>query len=106
VTDTVWLIMKKSGISRIAKGGRKTWRSPHIKRPALAEGEYAVLITVKVPDSAWNPKPLPEATITVPESALVAPAVLVGVTDPPPDEASLEASLDEAGREHAEAGGP
>lgn len=86
MNDSCWLVLKKTGIQRVVKGNTRQWDRARgdIPRPRLAQGEYAVLISVKVPDSAFKPIGLPTAVINVPESALVAPTVDVQVTDPPP----------------------
>lgn len=86
MTDAVWIIVSRKGIQRIAKGPTRAWqrRNLDIPRPRLAQGEYAVLVKVDVPDSAFKPIGLPTAVITVPEAALVAPTVDVEVQTPPP----------------------
>ena len=47
-----------------------------IGRPNLRSGEYAILLRFKVPDNLFA-RALPEATIHVPEPALIKPAVEV-----------------------------
>lgn len=79
--DTFWLILNAKGAVGIRKGRRAKWHA--LERPALGRGEYAVALTVDVPDSAFAPSPLPSATLTIPESALVAPAISVELEDPP-----------------------
>lgn len=79
--DVAWLVVNAKGIVRVVKGRRAKWHTP--ERPALSKGEYAVLVSVTVPDSAFAPTPLPTAHIEVPESALVAPTVEVTVEQPP-----------------------
>ena len=82
--DSCWIIMTAKGIRRMTKGRRANWTP--VERPALNAGEYAVLISVEVPDSAFKPRALPEATVRVPESSLVAAPVEVEIEDPPADE--------------------
>lgn len=76
--DSAFLIFNKKGLVRMVKGRRVPSYGPRV-RPALDAGEYAVLVTVNVPDAVFMPQPTPEATITVPESAVVAPRVEVVV---------------------------
>lgn len=81
--DSAWLIMNKRGLTRMVKGKTgPSWRKEHV-RPALKEGEYAVLISVEVPESAFKPAPLPSASITIPESAIIAAPAHVDVLEPP-----------------------
>jgi hypothetical protein len=83
--DACWLVVSNKGVQRIVKGQTRAWQRQRldIPRPRLAQGEYAVLISVEVPDSAFRPIGLPTAHIKVPESALVGPPVEVQVEDPP-----------------------
>lgn len=85
--DSAWLVVKSTGIQRIVKGNTRQWQRSRgdIPRPPLRHGEYAVLISVEVPDSAFKPIGLPTATIVVPEHALIAPKVDVEVQQPPPE---------------------
>lgn len=87
MTDAVWIIVSRKGIQRIAKGPTRAWqrRNLNIPRPRLAQGEYAVLVKVDVPDSAFKPIRLPTAVIT-----LVAPTVDVQVQTPPPPDGDTE----------------
>jgi hypothetical protein len=78
--DSCWLIMTSTGIRRMAKGRNANWKD--VQRPKLEKGEYAVLVSVEVPATAFNPRPLPSATIQVSEEQLVAPAVDVTIEDP------------------------
>lgn len=82
MTDTFWIVVTRDGASRLVKGRRAKYQTP--ERPALKQGEYAVLVTIRVSDAVFRPAPLPEATITVPETAIVAPQVRVDVESPPP----------------------
>lgn len=81
--DSAFLIFNNKGIIRMLKGNAGRPRYASRQRPALAAGEYAVLVTVNVPDAVFKPQPTPEATITVPESGVVAPRVDVLVEVPP-----------------------
>lgn len=78
--DSCWLIFDKKGVREMRKGRRSNWQN--VERPALKAGQYAVLVTVNCPDRAFQAVPLPEATITVPEGALIAPVVDVKVEVP------------------------
>lgn len=82
MNDSCWLIMNARGIRRMAKGRRSSWRQ--VERPALEKGEYAVLVSVTVPNTAFKPQALPEATLEIQESQLVAPTVRVAIEEPPP----------------------
>lgn len=75
--DSAFLIFNKSGISRLVKG-RHSRHQPH-QRPALDAGEYAVLVSVSVPDQIFKPRAIPEATITVPDAAVIEPRVDVAI---------------------------
>lgn len=79
--DSAYLIFDQKGLRRMVKGRRVPSYGPRT-RPALAAGEYAVLVTVVVPDAVFKPLPTPEATITVPESAVLSPVVEVVVETP------------------------
>jgi len=79
--DSFFLICTKNGARRMAKGRPTKWQPR--KLPALAAGEYAVLLSVEIPDSTFAPRPTPEATIRIPESAVIAPPVEVEVLEPP-----------------------
>jgi hypothetical protein len=84
VKDSCWLIMTAKGVTRMAKGvtrGRSRWER---SRPALKAGEYAVFISVEVPDAAFKPAPLPTATIKVTEASLITPSASVEVLEPLP----------------------
>lgn len=92
--DSCYLIFTKKGVRRIAKGRRATW-GPR-ERPALEAGEYAVFVTVIVPDAVFAPRTTPEATITVPEVAVIEPRVAVDVQTPPADDVgATEGRVDE-----------
>lgn len=85
--DSAFLIFDKRGLRRMVKSTTgPSWKRTHV-RPALKTGEYAVLVKVTVPDSAFAPAPTPEATIIVPDSAIVAPRVDVQVESPPTEDA-------------------
>lgn len=88
MTDSCWLIMSEKGIRRMAKGRNSNWHD--IRRPKLEAGEYAVLISVEVPQTAFKPRPLPSATIVISEESLVAAPIAVEVEDPPADENVVE----------------
>lgn len=47
-----------------------------IGRPSLRSGEYAILVKLKVPDNLFV-HAFPEATINVPENAVIKPVVEV-----------------------------
>jgi len=79
--DSFFLICTAKGVNRLTKGKHHPWQTP--KLPALAAGEYAVLLSVEIPDSTFAPRPTPEATIRIPESAVIAPPVEVEVLEPP-----------------------
>jgi hypothetical protein len=79
--DSFFLICTKDGVRRIAKGRRSQWDK--VKLPALSAGEYATYLHVEIPDSTFAPRPTAEATIRIPESAVVAPPVEVEVLEPP-----------------------
>lgn len=79
--DSFFLICTKDGVRRIAKGRRSTWEKRTL--PSLSAGEYTVFLSVEIPDSTFQPRPTPEATIRIPESAVVAPPVEVKVLEPP-----------------------
>ena len=92
--DSVWLIITKSGIDRMVRGGDQNSRTRpeqyrKVTRPALKVGEQAMLISVEVPGSVFEPKPDPHAIIVVPESRLVAPTVSVTVEEPPAEAAGV-----------------
>lgn len=88
--DSAYLIFSKNGLRRMVKGYTgPSWSRKHV-RPALKEDEYAVRVTVNVPDSVFAPRSAPEATITIPESAVLVPSAEVSV-DPMDDAATLEA---------------
>lgn len=76
--DSAFLIFDKKGLRRMVKGHRRGFP---VRRPSLSAGEYAVLVTVNVPESVFKPLPTPQATITVPQSAVVEPVVDVVVTE-------------------------
>lgn len=77
--DSAYLIFNKNGLRRMMKGtSGPSWAQTR-KRPALAAGEYAVLVTVNVPNAIFADRPMPEAIITVPESAVLTPRVDVTV---------------------------
>lgn len=81
--DSAFLVFNRQGLVRMVKGmNKRHWNSKR-QRPELRAGEYAVLVTVEVPDAVFEPRPTPEATITVSESAVVTPAVHV-VTEQAP----------------------
>jgi hypothetical protein len=72
--DSAYLIFNHMGLRRMVKGKRK---GSARTSPALNRGEYAVLVRVVVPNSVFNPPPTAEATITVPEHAvIIAPPVV------------------------------
>lgn len=77
--DSGFLIVNKKGIVGFRKGGNTKYDR---KTPALAAGERAVFISVEVPESAFSPRPTPQATIVVPEEKLAYPAVDVIINDP------------------------
>lgn len=81
--DSAYLIFNHMGLRRMVKGKRKG--SPRAS-PALNRGEYAVLVTVNVPASVFKPTPTAEATITVPETAVIVapPVVELSVNGAPP----------------------
>lgn len=81
MNDSCWIIMTEKGIRRMAKGRLSNWQE--IRRPKLEAGEYAVLISVEVPVSAFKPRALPAATVTISEESLIAAPVQVTVEDPP-----------------------
>jgi hypothetical protein len=78
----VYLIFNARGFVRAAKGGAK-WNE---KVPYLESGERAVRLEVTVPDSAFSPMGAIQASIVVPEAALMAPKVVVDVTAPLPSD--------------------
>lgn len=73
--DSFFLILGRAGARRIIKGKHG--------RPLLAKDEYAVRLSVEIPDSTFAPRPTAEATIRIPESAVIAPSVEVEVLEPP-----------------------
>lgn len=81
MTDSGFLIISKKGIVGFRKGREKKY-GPY-RSPALAQGERAVFITVVVPESVFEPRPSPSATITIPEDKVMFPAVDVTVNAPP-----------------------
>jgi hypothetical protein len=83
MTDSAFLIVTTTGISRMVKS-RPAKGKPHT-RPALKPGEFAVLLQVNVPDLAFVPRPIPQATLDVSVQRLVAPPVEVTQLTPPPD---------------------
>jgi hypothetical protein len=80
--DSAFLIFNRNGIARLAKGQRR--RGMPRTRPALGAGEYAVLVSLVVPDAVFKPAPLPEATITVRDADVIAPLVEVRIDPIPP----------------------
>lgn len=80
--DAAFLIFNKRGLVRMTKGKRSPSWGPR-QRPALNAGEYAVLVSVSIPDKVFAPTPTPEATVTVPESMVIEPPVEVSVEMPP-----------------------
>lgn len=76
----VYLVFDARGFVRAAKGGPK-WSET---TPALESGERAVRLEVTVPDQAFRPQGAIQASVVVPETALVEPSVVVEVTDPAP----------------------
>lgn len=72
--DSCWLIFNKRGLKRMSKGKRERYTRV---RPALAAGEYAVRVSVTVPDKVFEDRPIPEASITVPAEAVIEPVVTV-----------------------------
>lgn len=81
--DSAYLIFDKKGLIRLARGGARRGGYHMPQRPRLAQGEYAMFITVKVPASVFEPRPTPAATITVPEEKVLSPAVEVVVEEAP-----------------------
>lgn len=59
------LVFDANGVKRMTIG-----------RPALRAGEYAIMLRLKIPNNLFA-RSLPEATIKVPEAALVKPEVTV-----------------------------
>jgi hypothetical protein len=74
-----YLLFNAKGITGFRKGGTKNNR----QTPALAPGERAVYITIVVPDSVFRPIPTASATIQIPESQVIEPAVEVTVGEAP-----------------------
>jgi hypothetical protein len=83
--DSGFLIISKKGIVTFRKGRTQKYGAKYTS-PALGPGERAVFITVDVPDSVFEPKPTPEATIRIPEDRVMHPAVDVTVNLPPEGE--------------------
>lgn len=73
--DSCWLIFTKRGLRGASKGKRTRYGDR--ERPALKAGEYAVRISVNVPDKVFEDRPIPEATITIPPEAVIEPVVTV-----------------------------
>lgn len=69
--DTCYIVMSEYGIERMTK------RQGHLKR-----GEVAVRVSVAIADRAFI-EPAIAAHITIPESAIIVPAVTVEVEDAP-----------------------
>lgn len=74
-----YLIFSAKGILGFRKGGTRNNR----QTPALKAGERAVYVTVIVPDSVFKPLPTAAATIQIPETAVIEPAVEVTVSAEP-----------------------
>ncbi len=83
--DQAWLILSEKGIQGMRKGQRRKGQYKPIERPRLERGEYAVLVSVSVPDHVFRPVPLPSAMIEVTEGQIVGPNVDVTVVEPPAD---------------------
>lgn len=83
--DAFFIISTAKGVRRLVKGRQHRWQDS--KLPALSAGEYAVLLSIEIPDSIFRPRPTPLTTIWIAESAIVAPPVEVEVLDPPEQEA-------------------
>jgi hypothetical protein len=79
--DSGFLVISKRGIVTFRKG--REGKYGKYKSPALGPGERSVFITVDVPDSVFEPKPTPEATIRIPEDRVIHPSVDVTVNQPP-----------------------
>jgi hypothetical protein len=81
--DSGFLIFNERGIVGFKKGRVGPSYMSKYKSPALAAGERAVFITVDVPDTVFQPKPTPSATIVIPEDKVMTPAVDVIIENPP-----------------------
>lgn len=75
MNDSGYLIFTAKGLKRLVKGGAGGRR----KRPALASGEYAVLITVNVSAKFFAERPTPSAVLNIPEQKILEPEVIVAV---------------------------
>lgn len=73
--DTCYLTLNSRGVVRMTKNP-----------PSSKAGEVAVKVNVVVPDEVFR-TPTAEATIEVPEYAVIRPLVDVVVEDPPPEDA-------------------
>lgn len=82
MTDSAFIIVTPKGISRLVKS-RPGRGKPHT-RPSLKVGEYAVMITMNVPDLAFQQRPIPQATLDVSVQKMVAPPIEVTQLEPPP----------------------
>jgi hypothetical protein len=78
--DSAYVVFSKKGLQRMMKG-RQAGGSR--ARPQLGRGEFAVLVTFDVPDSIFNERPVPEATVRIPERQIIEAPIDVEVNDPP-----------------------
>lgn len=87
--DSAFVVFSKKGLQRMMKG-RAAGGSR--QRPQLGRGEFAVLVTFEVPDSIFMERPVPEATVRIPERQIIEAPIDVDVEDPPgpPDVLSQE----------------
>lgn len=70
--SSVYLVFDKLGVREMRKG-----------KPSLAAGQYAVRVTISVPDRMFA-RMIPEALVEIPEGAIIEPTVEVQVETPAP----------------------
>jgi hypothetical protein len=80
--DTAFLIFTKTGLSHLAKGRRTRHDRPTC--PKLDDGERAVFLSFEVPDSIFDPAPLPVVRLSIAAADAIAPEVSVVVEPVPP----------------------
>ena len=68
--DTCYLILSEFGIERMTK-----------RQPSLKCGEIAVRVSVAIADKAFA-EPMVAASLTIPEHAIIRPAIDVAVEEP------------------------